>query len=185
MRRFSHRSKQPADERHPDEALQRFAQFHREIHEFHALLVRAHLAAGNAIVRLGYGFRQFAVNQQFAADAQVDLEGACVEFDGGCCGIKGVGRQAPDDDGCGALNFPVALADAHAREVADNEIDRLRITFGFQQIAEEGQHVVELPAGEAVVGFVQALIVEVFGVQFIAARDGAAEFLCSLLSVGS
>ncbi len=118
------------------------------------------------IVRLADNGRQLAVDQQLAADAEVDLEGSRIEFDRGGGGLERMCRQAPDNNRCGTLDLAVALADADTRK-----------------IAEEGQHVVELPAGEAVVGLVQPRVVEVLGVQRVAAGDGTAEFRRSILSV--
>jgi hypothetical protein len=145
------------------------------VYEVHALIVRAHIAAGSDVVLLSDIRRQVTVDQQLAANTQVYFECARVEFDRGGGRRERVRRQGSHDDRRDTLDIAIALADADAREVADDEVYGFRITLGFEQVAKKRQHVVELPAREAIVRFEEARIVEILGMQFIAARNGTAE----------
>ena len=182
MRRLSHGTKESADERDTDESFQCVAEIGREMYEVHALFVRAHLAAGLEIITLGNDRGQLLIDEEFAADAQVDFEYARIEFDRGRGGLQRMRGQTPYDDRGGAFDLPVSFAYSDTCQVADDEVHRFRIALGLEQVAEERQHVVELPAGEAVIRRVQAGVVEVFRVNLVAARNGTAEFPGSLFS---
>jgi hypothetical protein len=153
------------------------------VNEVHALVVRADVAAGSDVVLHGDIRRQFTVDQQLAANAQVYFECVRVEFDRGGGRRERMRWQRPNDDRCDTLNITVPFADADTRKVADNEVDGFRIPLGLEQVAEERQHVVELPAREAIVRLEEARVIEVLGVQLIAARNSTAESRRSFFSV--
>ena len=84
VRRCPHRPEQHADQRHAHQRFKAVAERHGEIDEIHTFVEGACLAAGQAVFGLRDRRREATVDEQLAADRNIEFEGPGVQLSGRC-----------------------------------------------------------------------------------------------------